>query len=254
VRSRRGAGLGSGPASTAGEFDIFQNGEPLNYAVDVDPLELEWFDTWLKHREDGDGSDTDTPSLLRPRERQVRRNVDVSLHLGYAHSSVPRRGREAHANAPSSAGAPVTVTVPSSPDAGALSPPKGSVPAVGTSDTIMWTPAGAPCGRPIDQWSMGGISVPAGSAGLLAPCASNDQLAETGRWAITYTSSPFARPETIAGPITATAYASSTTSETELVAELEDVTPNGTPYAVTEGGLLGSLRAVDRRRSRTSTA
>ena len=75
-----------------GEFDIFQNGEPLNYAelqnawdgrgvtapmqpgqhttgryqlivgpwehlngssVDVDPLELEWFDTWLKHEHTG---------------------------------------------------------------------------------------------------------------------------------------------------------------------------------------------------------
>ncbi len=75
-----------------GEFDIFQNGEPLNYAelqnawagrsatapmapgqrttgryqlivgpwehlngssVDVDPLELEWFDTWLKHERTG---------------------------------------------------------------------------------------------------------------------------------------------------------------------------------------------------------
>jgi uncharacterized protein len=40
-------------------------------------------------------------------------------------------------------------------------------------------------------------------------------------------------------------YASSTTSETELVAELEDVTPNGTSYPLTEGALLGSLRAVD---------
>src|SRR6202042_3498272 len=75
-----------------GEFDIFQNGEPLNYAelqnawagrgttapmrsgqqttgryqlivgpwehlngssVNVDPLELEWFDTWLKHENTG---------------------------------------------------------------------------------------------------------------------------------------------------------------------------------------------------------
>ena len=82
-----------------GEFDIFQNGEPLNYAelqnawdgrsvtapmqagqrttgryqlidgpwehlngssVDVDPLELEWFDTWLKHEHTGMGR-TSTP-------------------------------------------------------------------------------------------------------------------------------------------------------------------------------------------------
>ncbi len=59
-------------------------------------------------------------------------------------------------------------------------------------------------------------------------------------------------PETVAGPITATVYASSTTSETELVAELEDVTPSGASYPLTEGALLGSLRAVDQSRSWTA--
>ena len=99
---------------------------------------------------------------------------------------------------------------------------------------------------------MGGISVPAGTAGLLAPCVNDDQLAQAGPWAITYTSAPFAHAETVAGPITATVYASSTTSETELVAELEDVTPSGTSYPLTEGALLGSLRAVDKSRSWTA--
>jgi predicted acyl esterase len=47
-------------------------------------------------------------------------------------------------------------------------------------------------------------------------------------------------------------YASSTTPETELVAELEDVTPSGASYPLTEGALLGSLRAVDQRRSWTA--
>lgn len=47
-------------------------------------------------------------------------------------------------------------------------------------------------------------------------------------------------------------YASSTTSETELVAELEDVTPSGASYPLTEGALLGSLRAVNARRSWTA--
>ena len=94
-----------------GEFDIFQRGEPLNYAelqnawdgrsatapmlprqrttgryqlidgpwehlngssVDVDPLELEWFDTWLKHERTGHGGDSDAAALLRPRHRPVR--------------------------------------------------------------------------------------------------------------------------------------------------------------------------------------
>lgn len=47
-------------------------------------------------------------------------------------------------------------------------------------------------------------------------------------------------------------YASSTTPETQLVAELEDVTPSGTSYPLTEGALLGSLRTVDQSRSWTA--
>jgi predicted acyl esterase len=117
------------------------------------------------------------------------------------------------------------------------------------SDTIAWSPSGAACGRSVDQWSMGGISIPAHSAGLFAPCADDNQQSQTGPWTVSYTSASFARPEAVAGPMTATVYASSTTSETELVAELEDVTPSGASYPLTEGALLGSLRAVDRQRS-----
>jgi predicted acyl esterase len=100
---------------------------------------------------------------------------------------------------------------------------------------------------------MGGVSVPAGTAGLLAPCVSDDQLSQAGPWATTYTTAPLSHAETVAGPITATVYASATTSETELVAELEDVTPSGASYPLSEGALLGSLRAVNARRSWTAS-
>ena len=132
----------------------------------------------------------------------------------------------------------------------ALTP--GAPPLLSTGDTIIWSPSGNPCGRPIDQWSMGGISIPAHSAGLLAPCADNDGGSQSGPWTTSYTSAAFAHPEAVAGPITATVYASSTTPETELVAELEDVTPDGTSYPLTEGALLGSLRSVDQSRSWTA--
>ena len=86
--------------------------------------------------------------------------------------------------------------------------------------------AGAACGRSIDQWSMGGISVPAGEAGLLAPAPTTTKPRQIGPWAISYTTrSVLTHAETVAGPIDATVYASATTSQTELVAELEDVTP-----------------------------
>ena len=92
---------------------------------------------------------------------------------------------------------------------------------------------------------MGGISVPRARPGCSRRAPTTTSSSQAGPWAITYTSAPLAHAETVAGPITATVYASSTTSETELVAELEDVTPSGASYPLTEGALLGSLRAVD---------
>jgi uncharacterized protein len=261
-----------------GEFDIFQNGEPVNYAelqnagdgrsvtapmlpgqrtsgryqlidgpwehlngssVDVDPLELEWFDTWLKHEHTGMAH---TPTPLHYYDLGSGQFDETSTYPFTA--ATPTRlyfgaGDTLTPSAPSAIGAGATPTVP-------------PLPVIATSDPIVWSPSGAACGRPIDQWSMGGISVPAGTAGLLAPCADDDQLSQAGPWAISYTTAPFTHPETVAGPITATVYASSTTTETELVTELEDVTPSGASYPLTEGALLGSLRAVDQTRSWTA--
>jgi putative CocE/NonD family hydrolase len=269
-----------------GEFDIFQNGEPLNYAelqnawagrgttgpmapgqrttgryqlivgpwehlngssVDVDPLELEWFDTWLKGEKTGMAR---TPTPLH--------YYDLGSGAFNETSTYPFKGAT-----PSrlylGAGGTLTPSAPSSGSGTSSSPvpglpvplPAPTLPAA-TGDTIVWSPSGVPCGRSIDQWSMGGLSVPAGSAGFLAPCATDDRLAQTGPWATSYTSAPLTHAETLAGPVTATVYASATTSQTQLVTELEEVTPNGTSYPLTEGALLGSLRAVNAKRSWTA--
>jgi len=273
-----------------GEFDIFQNGEPINYAelqnawdgrsstapmlssqrttgryqlvvgpwehlngssVDVDPLELEWFDTWLKHERTGMAR-TPTPlhyydlgsgQFDETSTYPFAKAVPTRLYFGAGGTltgSAPRAG----------ASGTLPVSVPPIPGVGGTL--TGTTLPATASDTLVWSPSGAACGRPIDQWSMGGISVPAGTAGLLAPCASDDRLSQTGPWATSYTSAPFPHAKTVAGPITATVYASSTTSETELVAELEDVTPSGASYPLTEGALLGSLRAVNQSRSWTA--
>jgi hypothetical protein len=275
-----------------GEFDIFQNGEPVNYAelqnawahrsatapmlprqrttgryqlivgpwehingssVDVDPLELEWFDTWLKHESTGMAR---TPTPLHYYDLGSGRFNETTTYP-FAGATPTRlyfgAGGTLTPTAPSAGvtGAPPTggIGSPPLPVRGLPTPP--TLP-LATSDTLVWSPTGAPCGRPIDQWSMGGISIPAGTAGFLAPCASDDRLSGTGPWATTYTSAPFTHDATVAGPITATVYASATTTETQLVAELEEVTPDGTSYPVTEGALLGSLRARSRSRSWTA--
>jgi predicted acyl esterase len=59
-------------------------------------------------------------------------------------------------------------------------------------------------------------------------------------------------PTRLAGPISATLYATATTTDTEWVVEVQDVAPDGTSRPLTEGALLGSLRAVDATRSWTT--
>jgi putative CocE/NonD family hydrolase len=246
-----------------GEFDLFQRGEPLNYAalqnawdhrpttapmvpgqpvtgryqlidgpwehlngstLNVDVLELEWFDTWLKGEHTGMAQ---TPTPLHYYDLGTGKFDETTTYpFTGAHPTRYYLGR----------GGTLSTTKP---------------PAVATADTILWSAQGSPCGRPVDQWSMGGLSVPAHSAGLLAPCADNDRPSQVGPWEKTYTSSPFAAPEAIAGPLTATIYARATTPETQWVVEVEDVTPSGASYPLTEGALLGSQRAVNAQRSWT---
>jgi putative CocE/NonD family hydrolase len=241
-----------------GEFDIFQNGEPLNYAalqnaydgrpttapmlpgqrttgryqlidgpwehvngssVDVDLLELEWFDTWLKGENTGMAT---TPTPLHYYDLGTGR-FDETTTYPFAGSS------------------PTTYYLGSG---GTLSTTRPAVSDSG-SDTIDWSPSGSPCGRPIDQWSMGGISIAASEAGILTPCTNDDNTVQLGPWETSYTTAPLSKPATIAGPITATVYAIANTSETEWVAEVEEVAPDGVSYPLTEGALLGSMRAVD---------
>jgi putative CocE/NonD family hydrolase len=247
-----------------GEFDIFQNGEPLDYAalqnaydgrpttgpmvpgqrvtgryqlidgpwehingssVNVDPLELEWFDNWLKGESTGISN---TPTPLHYYDLGTG-NFDETTTYPFT-DSAPATYYFGPAGT-------LVGTKPTNANAG--------------SDPVDWSPQGSPCGRPVDQWSMGGISIPASELGVLAPCTDEDNTAQGGPWETTYTTSPLSRPETLGGPITATVYATANTSETEWVAEVDMVTPNGVSFPLTEGALLGSLRAVDPSRSWT---
>lgn len=118
------------------------------------------------------------------------------------------------------------------------------------ADQVSWLPADLNCQRELDQWSMGAFEDVAGPSNPNSgPCAQNDALTETGPGSLTYTTAPFGRATVIGGPVDATLYASSTRPETEMVATLEDVAPDGTATPITTGALLGSLRSVDAARS-----
>jgi predicted acyl esterase len=51
--------------------------------------------------------------------------------------------------------------------------------------------------------------------------------------------------KTLAGPVDVTLYLTSTTSDAQIHATLDDVAPDGTSVPVTLGALLGSMRKVD---------
>ena len=244
-----------------GEFDIFQRGEPLNYSglqnayagrpslapmlagqpvtgryqlidgpwehlngssVDVDELELAWFDQWLKGESTGiDGS----PTPLHYYDLGTGKFTETTRY-------------------PFTGAKPTRMYL----GAGTLSAKPPTATGAG-ADTLVWTGAGNPCGRPVDQWSMGALSVPSAALGVSAPCVENDQTGQTPPTSSSYTSAPLAKPERLAGPMAATLYASATTANTEWVVEVEDVAPDGTSRPLTEGALLGSLRAVDPSRS-----
>jgi hypothetical protein len=248
-----------------GEYDLFQRGEPMNFAglqnawagrrvgapmsvqqpvtgryqlldgpfthlggaaADLDPLMLEWFDTWLKGKPTGMAH---TPTPLHYYDLGTGHYTE---HARYPFSeATPTRYyfRPAHSSSPSLALTNHSLS--------RTSPSKRS------ADTLLWSPVGNPCGRPTDQWSAGALSLVTSFVSPDAPCVNNDLPGSLGLDRATYTTAPLAQAETIAGPIDVTVYASATTRETQWVAQVEDVAPNGASVPLTEGALLGSMRA-----------
>lgn len=257
-----------------GWFDLFQRGEPLNYAElqnvydgrpagapmvpgqpvtgryqlvmgpwyhvtaflgqRIQELMLQWFDTWLKGQRTGIAR-TATPLHLyelgagkwvSTRDYPLAQPTVTRLYL--------RAGR--------------TGSAPQSLNDGYLLPSKPASPA--GSDTTAWTGLSSPCDRQTEQWDAG-LAAAAIYQGGLPPgtdrCASDDRALQTG--ALTYTTAPLTRPQTLAGPIDVSLSAASTAADTEFVATVEDVAPDGTSYPLTAGQLLGVYRALDPARS-----
>lgn len=81
--------------------------------------------------------------------------------------------------------------------------------------------------------------------------------ADTVKWSapdqagstLTYTTSPFAFGQTLAGPVAASIYASSSTSDINLIATLQDVSPLGGVTTIASGSLIGSLSTLDENAS-----
>lgn len=68
---------------------------------------------------------------------------------------------------------------------------------------------------------------------------------------VTYTSAPFGHGALLAGPSAVRVWATSNTSELELMADLYDLAPDGTTTAISDGAIMGSLHDLDAARSWT---
>jgi predicted acyl esterase len=94
-------------------------------------------------------------------------------------------------------------------------------------------------------------------AGGLTPAAPTVSGSDTVGYAqpsapggtLSYTSRPFVDGATLAGPISARLYASSSGTNLNLIATLYDLTPDGTATKLSSGSLVGSLRALGNSRS-----
>jgi predicted acyl esterase len=141
-----------------------------------------------------------------------------------------------------------TGTAPQSLNDGYLLPSKPA--SVAASDPIPWTGASSPCDRQAEQWSAGVAAAARYEAGIPASadrCAGDDRSLQAG--ALTYTTRPLTHAETLAGPIDVSLNAGATTTGTEFVATVEDISPDGTSYPLTAGQLLGVYRARDNSRT-----
>ncbi|MEV6558179.1 CocE/NonD family hydrolase [Nocardia sp. NPDC051756] len=189
---------------------------------DFDPLMLRWFDTWLKDKDTG-MAETRTP-----------------LH----YSDLGTGTYHQHAVYPFPEATPTRYYF----NGGALT----TTSAEPASDTLHWTPTSNPCASSTDQWSGG---IPSWMTGYLAskvPCVNTELPTPAGPNHLVYTTAPLPRAQTLAGPITATVYAKATTTQTAWVARVDDIAPDGTVTALTQGALLGSLRAIDPETTWTS--
>jgi uncharacterized protein len=243
-----------------GEYDLFQRGEPLNYAalqnladhrpqnapmvagqkttgryqlwdgpfthltgsaVNTDALMLRWFDTWLKNMHTGMA---ETPTPLHYYDLGTGSYVETTTY-------------------------PFTGLTPTRYYLGADQSLSTKRTAAGT-DTLVYSPTGNPCGTAVDQWAIGPLESAEQIGGIQdLPCLQDNSASEVGPTTLSYTSAPMKKATMLGGPIAARIYASANTTDTEWVAEIEEVSPSGAARPLTEGALLGSLRAEDSART-----
>jgi hypothetical protein len=187
--------------------------------LDLNGLELAWFDRWLK------GIPTGIDRTKTP------------LHVYDLGTSTYREA----SRYPFDQAKPTTYYFNAG---GVLSPQRPAT--SGGSDSILFASGSIGCSNSSEQWSAGLFSLALGFFKLKNPCIADASLSQIGPWNVNYTTTPFTTPTTLAGPIGATIYAKASTRETLWVVSISDVGPDGKSRQITQGVLAGSQRALQR--------
>lgn len=196
-------------------------------------LSLEWFDTWLKGRRTG-----------MDRTRRPFRAYELLGGRWVQSATWPPPGVRVRTFY---FGPGPTGSAALSRNDGSLGPrPRSRAGA----DSVYWIGLSSPCARMNDQeFLSGGFQAVGNYLGMKSenPCTFDDRTQHLT--SLTYTTAPLTKPMTVAGPIGVDVHATATTDQTEFVATLAVVTPDGGSRPLATGDLLGSLRQLDRRRS-----
>ncbi|MEO9108986.1 MAG: CocE/NonD family hydrolase, partial [Jatrophihabitantaceae bacterium] len=239
-----------------GQYDVFQRGEPLIYSelqniaaglpqyapmtpgqpvtskyqllfgpwdhgdegagIDLNALQLQWFDHWLKGEDTGI-LDTTTPLHVIQPDNTRYEAQDYPLE-----TTSPQRY---YLNS-----------------GGKLGTAKPNL--LGGADPLLFTGTSNVCTRSTQQWSAG--LIPAKICGASEPPALPAPVQ------LTYTSPALPNGMKLAGPVGVRLNASATSTDTMFSVTVEDVAPNGTAVSLSSGAQLGSMRAIDPSRSWTA--
>ncbi|KQZ75963.1 CocE/NonD family hydrolase [Nocardioides sp. Root151] len=238
-----------------GQYDVFQRGEPLLYSglqnawagrsvhapmnrtqpvtsryqlltgpwdhgnqgstVDLDAIELAWFDHWLKGVDNGI-TDTKTPF----------------------HVQEPDGASYSVARYPSEAATYERLHLQGNKSLGTAAPTAAT-----GSDRMLYKPVSLACQRAIVQWTAGL------ARDLYAQCSKVKELTAPQPGDLSYDTAPLTRDTRLAGPVGLTLRVRANRPQTMFVVTLQDVAPDGSVTDLSAGALLGSARAITQGRS-----
>ncbi|WP_280357281.1 CocE/NonD family hydrolase [Nocardia otitidiscaviarum] len=193
--------------------------------LDMHAIQLAWFDRWLKGDRNGI-DETDTPLRAIDLDGNVIESATYPVREAPARRLYLREGGRLTTDAPTA--------------------PTGS-------DRLDFTPvnAGTICNASFSRNFSGVFQLLSSLLGVDDPCARFPAHPEVPGLLEnqSYTTEAFTEPTVLAGPIGLTLFATSDRPASAFSVTVQDIAPDGTATALTDGQLAGNYRALDEART-----